>query len=404
MKSLLLTTVSNLQINHNKGNNVILDATLPIISNELIELDSSLFDITKTINILSAVNPSNFEQQKKAFFDSHFSLEPEFTYVGSKVDVFDTKRKLFNLRVEAVTDDDLAEIYFDTINSYVDKVDQFNSIGTNDFIYDSLRYYGEPTQKDIGNAKFILHLPGNLSEDSEEMLNFADIKDILVGFAQSHNLPHTLKIEENMIANALVSGTNIKLNKNAKLSVSDTNALAHHEVGVHLITTLNARQQPLRILEVGNPSNTMTQEGLAILSEYLSDNLTLKRLKILALRVIAVQSMIKEKSFRKSFLLLKEDYGASDDIAFAVCARIYRGGGFVKDYLYLQGFHKMLIAYENEANFDSLFAGKTSIDYLPQIDRLINKGFFIKPQFISTIFHQPRKLSEIKQYIAHAIK
>jgi uncharacterized protein (TIGR02421 family) len=374
------------------------------ISQELIEFDSEFYNITKTINILNAVNPTNFDQQKRAFFDSHFSIEPEFTYEGSKLDVFATKRRLLNLPLEKVVDEDLTNIYSDTIDSYLDKVDQFNSIGTHDFIYDSLRYFGEPTQKDIGNAKFILHLPGNLNEENEEILAFEEIKKILIQFAENNNLPYNLRVEENMIANALVSGNTIKLNKNAKLSVSDTNALAHHEMGVHLVTTLNARQQPLRILEIGNPLNTMTQEGLAILSEYLSDNLTIKRLKILALRVVAVQSMIKEKSFRKSFSLLKEEYGASNDIAFSVCSRIYRGGGFVKDYLYMQGFHKMLNAYENEPNFNLLFAGKTSVDYLPQISRLIDRGILHKPQYVSNIFQNPTSLSEIKQYIAHAIK
>lgn len=376
----------------------------PQISQELIEFDSEFYEITKTINILSAVNPTNFDQQKKTFFDSHFSIEPEFTYEGSKLDVFATKRRLLNLPLEKVVDEDLTEIYFDTIDSYLDKVDQFNSIGTSDFIYDSLRYFGEPTQKDIGNAKFILHLPGNLNEENEEVLVFEEIKKILVDFAESNGLPYNLKIEENMLANALISGNTLKLNKNAKLSLSDTNALAQHEIGVHLVTTLNARLQPLRILEIGNPLNTMTQEGLAILSEYLSDNLTIKRLKILALRVVAVQSMIKEKSFRKSFLMLKEEYGASNDIAFAVCSRIYRGGGFVKDYLYMQGFHKMLNAYENEPNFNLLFAGKTSIDYLPQISRLITKGILHEPQYVSDIFKNPNSLSEIKQYVAHAIR
>jgi uncharacterized protein (TIGR02421 family) len=374
------------------------------ISQELIEFDSEFYNITKTINILNAVNPTNFDQQKRTFFDSHFSIEPEFTYEGSKLDVFATKRRLLNLPLEKVVDEDLTNIYSDTIDSYLDKVDQFNSIGTHDFIYDSLRYFGEPTQKDIGNAKFILHLPGNLNEENEEILAFEEIKNILIQFAENNNLPYNLRIEENMIANALVSGNTIKLNKNAKLSVSDTNALAHHEMGVHLVTTLNARQQPLRILEIGNPLNTMTQEGLAILSEYLSDNLTIKRLKILALRVVAVQSMIKEKSFRKSFSLLKEEYGASNDIAFSVCSRIYRGGGFVKDYLYMQGFHRMLNAYENEPNFNLLFAGKTSVDYLPQISRLIDRGILHKPQYVSNIFQNPTSLSEIKQYIAHAIK
>jgi hypothetical protein len=178
---------------------------------ELIEFDSEFYNITKTINILSAVNPTNFNQQKRTFFDSHFSIEPEFTYEGSKLDVFATKRRLLNLPLEKVVDEDLTEIYSDTIDSYLDKVDQFNSIGTNDFIYDSLRYFGEPTQKDIGNAKFILHLPGNLNEENEEILAFEEIKKILIQFAENNNLPYNLRLEENMIANALVSGNTIKL-------------------------------------------------------------------------------------------------------------------------------------------------------------------------------------------------
>lgn len=375
-----------------------------VLSQELLELDAGLYEAIKGINILSAVSPSNFLQQKHAFFDSFFSIEPDFAYVGTKVDVFATKRKLFSLPLENVKDEDLHKIYFDTINSYVDKVDQFNSIGTPDFMYDSLRYFGEPTQKDLSNARFILHLPNNLAEENEDLLQVDQLTQILSDFANSNQYQYTLKLEDNMIANALVSGTTIKLNKNAKLSLSDSVALANHEIGVHLVTTLNARAQPLRILEVGNPLNTMTQEGLAILSEYLSNNLTIKRLKILALRVVAVESMLKERSFRKTFLLLREEFGADDEIAFSVCARIYRGGGFVKDYLYLQGFHKMLNAFESESDFSLLFAGKVSMDYLPQIGRLVSKGLLYNPKFISPTFTQISSLDDVKQYIAHAIK
>lgn len=374
------------------------------ITQELVAFDAALYETVKSINLLTAVNPANYQQQKQAFFDSFFSTEPDFTYIGTKVDVFATKRKLFDLPLETVNDEDLQKIYFDTINSYVDKVDQFNSIGTQAFMFDSLRYFGEPTQKDRSNARFILHLPGNLNEENETVLSLDQITQTLCDFANNNQYQYSLKIEDNMIANALVSGTTIKVNRNAKLSISDTNALAHHEIGVHLVTTLNARAQPLRILEVGNPLNTMTQEGLAILSEYLSDNLTIKRLKILALRVIAVESMIKDRSFRKTFLLLKEEYGANDELAFSITARIYRGGGFVKDYLYLQGFHKMLHAYESEADFSLLFAGKASIDYLPQISRLAAKGFIIEPKHMSPIFKQASNLDPIKQFIAHAIK
>jgi uncharacterized protein (TIGR02421 family) len=239
-----------------------------VLSQALFELDTGLYEAIKGINILSAVSPANFQEQKQAFFDSFFSIEPDFTYVGNKVDVFATKRKLFSLPLENVKDEDLHKLYFDTINSYVDKVDQFNSIGTPDFMYDSLRYFGEPTQKDLSNARFILHLPGNVTEENEALLQVDQLIQILTDFANSNQYQYTLKLEDNMIANALVSGTTVKLNKNAKLSLSDSLALANHEIGVHLVTTLNARAQPLRILEIGNPLNTMTQEGLAILSEY----------------------------------------------------------------------------------------------------------------------------------------
>ena len=77
-------------------------------------------------------------------------------------------------------------------------------------------------------------------------------------------------------------------------------ALAHHEIGVHLVTTLNGRAQPLKVLSIGCPLNTMTQEGMTILAEYLAGCLTIKRLKILALRVLAVDSMLKEKDFRQA--------------------------------------------------------------------------------------------------------
>jgi uncharacterized protein (TIGR02421 family) len=379
-------------------------AGMNVLSDDLLSFDSELHETIKKINILNAVNPIDYAQQKKQFFESRFSIEPSFSYVEHKVDVFDIKRKLFNLPLEVVKDEDLQKIYFDTINSYVDKVDQFNSIGSADFVYDSLRYFGEPTSKDIGNARFILHLPPNKDEDKEANLNFEQIKQVLSDFADTNQYDYSIKVEDNMIANALVSGTTIKVNQNASMSKSDANALAQHEIGVHLVTTLNARKQALRILEVGNPLNTMTQEGLAILSEYLSDNLSIKRLKVLALRVLAVQSMIKERSFKHTFNLLREEYAVNNELAFTITARIFRGGGFVKDYLYLQGFHKMLNAFENEPDFQLLFCGKTSIAYLPHIRRLVDKGFFVEPKFIAPIFKAPEPLNETKKYIAHAIK
>ncbi|MDD1781936.1 flavohemoglobin expression-modulating QEGLA motif protein [Enterovibrio sp. ZSDZ35] len=367
------------------------------------KLDDALFNLVNGIEILSAVSPQNYKEQKADFFKRHYSFEPTFTYKENVTNAFRLKRHLFNLPVEKVEDPDLQTIYEDVIVSYADKVDQLQSIGSNEFLYNSLRYFGEPTEKDIRNATFILHLPDS-DDDECALVDAQGIQHIMEAFAQGEGYDYQLLIDDNMIANALVSGTSVKINSCAQVPLIEANALAHHELGVHLVTTLNARAQPLKILSLGCPVNTMTQEGMAILSEYLAGHLSIKRLKILALRVLAVESMIKDKSFRTTFMMLKEQYGVERNLAFTITARVFRGGGFTKDYLYLKGFHEVLNAYEQEEGFMNLLCGKTALKHLPQINRLVEKGIFIPPKKITPSFNAPQDNDEIRRFITHAIK
>jgi uncharacterized protein (TIGR02421 family) len=373
------------------------------IKKEVIALDRNLHELVSSIEILDAISPINYKQQKAEFFDSRFTQEPNFVYKEKALDAFALKRKLFNLPVESLEDEDLVALYSGVISSYIDKIDQVASIGSSDFIYDSFRYYGEPSEKDLRNAAFVLHLPIEQKPD-ETLLSASEIEAYLRQFAVKHGYEHSVKLDDNMIANALVSGTTVKINTQAKVKKMDMDALAHHELGVHLATTLNGRNQPLRVLSLGCPANTKTQEGLAILSEYMAGCLTLGRLRHLALRVMAVKSMIKEKSFRTTFLLLKEEFNASDEQAFTITARVYRGGGFTKDYVYLRGFHEMLNAYETSTYFNNLLCGKTAIEYLPIINNLVNKGYLLPPKFITPAFATPQVSDKIQMFIAHAIK
>lgn len=377
---------------------------MPNIAEHIRSLDEELYRTVKDIDILGAVAPLNYREQKLDFFSSNFSKNPHFIYSDHTIDTFFKKRNLFNLPVETLADDDLVKLYSSVIESYVDKIDQYRSIGTADFLYDSMRYYGEPSQKDIRNANFILHLPEDVDRQDEKMLDADGIRQVMENFARHEGYQYSIRVDDNMIANALVSGTTIKINSAARVSETEVNALAHHELGVHLVTTLNGRSQPLKILSMGCPVNTMTQEGLAIFCEYLAGYMTLSRLKILALRVLAVDSMIEEKDFKATFLLLKEEYGASDEQAFTITARVYRGGGFTKDYLYLQGFHQMLNAFENRADFRCLLAGKVSLDCLGTVQRLIDKGILLAPQWVSPSILNPAENDSIKRFIAHAIK
>lgn len=370
----------------------------------ILHIDQQLCSIIKDINILEALAPSNYQQQKSEFFSSNFSKQPQFTYAEHNVDLFRKKRDLFNLPIDQLDDDDLITLYSGVIQSFADKLDQYQSIGTPQFLYDSLRYYGEPCSKDINNANFILHLPDEPEEKQQALMDAQQILAELKSFAEKHRLQYQIKLDDNMIANILVSGTLIKINSAARINRTEVYALAHHEVGVHLLTTLNARLQPLKILSLGCPVNTTTQEGLAILCEYLAGFMTLSRLKVLALRVIAVESMIDEKDFKQTFLLLKEEYQVADDLAFTITTRVYRGGGFTKDFLYLKGFRQMLNAYETQDNFNHLLCGKVSLDCIDLISRLIDKNYLIAAKHISPSILQPAKIDAVKQFVAHAIR
>lgn len=366
--------------------------------------DRQLFELVNGIDILNAVAPLNYKEQRDRFFASGFSVNPEYRYAVQEIDAFKKKRALFNLPIEDLGDEDLVALYEGVIASYVDKIDQFKSIGSPEFLYDSLRYYGEPNEKDIRNANFILHLPDDYAEQSDKLLVASEIATHLEAFAQKEGYEYSIKLDDSMIANALVSKLTVKINTAAKITETEVNALAHHELGVHLLTTLNARRQPLRILSLGCPVNTMTQEGMAIFNEYLAGCMTVSRLKILALRVLAVDSMMREKDFKKTFLFLKDQHNVEVNKAFVITARVYRGGGFTKDYLYLQGLHQILNAYEHRSDFTNLLSGKVSIEYLDLISRLIAKKYLLAPKLISPAIVNPVENDVIKQFIAHAIK
>lgn len=370
----------------------------------LLDLDQRLNEQVSGISILNAVKPLNYHEQKKQFLNCLYSIEPEFVYQQHTIDTFSVKRALFNLPIEKIKDDDLRTLYQAVVDSYVDKIDQFKSIGSSEFLYDSLRYYGEPSAKDIRNAHFVLHLPTNHETTDDALLDSSEIVALLTEFADKEGYEYQLRLDDTMIANALASGKTIKVNSAARINKTEAMALAHHELGVHLVTTLNARSQPLKLLSLGCPVNTTTQEGLAILSEYLSGHMPIKRLKILALRVLAVESMIKEKSFRRTFLLLKEQHKIEPELAFDITARVYRGGGLTKDYLYLRGFHQVLNAYEETPDFNNLLIGKTSLEFLPLITRLIDKQLLHGPQRLPPALSNPVDNESTLQFIVHAIK
>ncbi|UIP30075.1 flavohemoglobin expression-modulating QEGLA motif protein [Photobacterium sp. TLY01] len=355
----------------------VLDSKLP---KEVVLLDRQLYKFARGLNTLSYINPINLKQEKRRFLHNRDVYHPQFTYRQLDLDPYKFREQLYRLPVEDIRDAGIQSMYRKVIDQLAVRIDLLTSLGHEEFLYNSLRYYGRPDESDIANANFILHAreyaePENATISAEEaVVAFNEAAD---DYGFSCKIQGTTKL----IARAMVSGRTVKINLNSRFTQSDLYALIHHEMGVHMVTSVNAEAQPLKVLQLGLPGNTHTQEGLAILCEHLSGNFPLHRLKTLALRVVAVDMMVNKRSFNETFNTLKFDYGLSNDTAFTITTRAYRGGGFTKDYLYLRGL-KDALRLHKETDLTSLFIGKTGFEFKPLLDELIEREILQPPQYL----------------------
>ncbi|WP_440053810.1 flavohemoglobin expression-modulating QEGLA motif protein [Pseudoalteromonas sp. T1lg65] len=367
----------------------------------ILNVDSALYRLARNLDTLHYVNPTNIAQEKRRFFAKRHYL-PAFKYRPLRIDPYEFKEQLYRLPVNKIQDPVVKSLYRKVIDSYATKIELITQIGREAFLYNSLRYYGEPDFNDIKNATFLLHARETEVQPEKNIT----AEQALVRFNQAietMGLPCKVAISSKLVAKAMVdNGKRLLLvNSNAMLSELDINALIEHEIGVHLLTTLNAEAQQLKVLHLGLPGNTYTQEGLAIFREYQSGQINLTRLKVLALRVIAVNMMLKGDNFYQVFEFLVDSKILNTNEAFALTTRVFRGGGFTKDHLYLKGF-KDVVQLSTQRSLDNLYLGKTGLAHLDILDTLVEQGVFTSAKHLPDSSRDPQP-NPILSYLISSI-
>ncbi|WP_299537047.1 flavohemoglobin expression-modulating QEGLA motif protein [Ulvibacterium sp.] len=374
----------------------------------LLAIDTHLDRLVKRIELLSYVNPLNIEKEKQRFFASKYNEEPQFRYPKLKFDPYKLHRLFFSKRLDVIPDERIRKLYQDIIYYYSNMVQCIETIGQGkDFYYNSLRVYGSPTERDVQNAKFILHFADeHVSNTMEKRFTADEAKVYFQDFAKQYDFPLNIKFSTHIAADAMVSNISrtLLIKKNAKFSSNELLTLANHEIGVHLVTTFNGLMQPLKIFSNGFPKNVETQEGLAVFSEYMSGALTLKRLKELAYRVLASDSLIKGYNFSDTFDLIHNQYKLNRHEAFAITLRAHRGGGFTKDRLYLSGLQKIYKRYLREESMDELMTGKVTLEHEKDIKHLFNMGLARKITHINFAYAQNLNKNKTLDFILNNLK
>jgi uncharacterized protein (TIGR02421 family) len=375
---------------------------------DLFDIDANLHRLVKSIELLNYVNPMNIAAEKKKFFAAKYHYQPNFNYPKIRFNGYKLHRLFFSQRLERIEDASIRQLYEDIIYEYSGLIECIETIGQGrKFYFNSLKSFGTPTEKDLDNAKFILRF-----EDSKDNLDLVPRYDaeaarvVFEEFSKRYDFNYHIKISKNLSAAAMVLNNTqtLVLRKTHKYSKNQLDVLTNHEIGVHMVTTFNGLLQPLKVFSNGFPNNVETQEGLAVYAEFMSGSLTIERLKELAFRVIAVDSLIKGYQFSDTFDLLHRHYKLNRDKAFAITLRVHRGGGFTKDHLYLRGLKKVYNHAKNGKDLGVLLMGKVCMDYVPTILKLQDLGLAIPPKHYTDAYETNDNKNPNLEFILDGLK
>ena len=356
------------------------------------EIDSQLSEISNSFDFLLNVTPINIEAAWNKFKQSHFEKVPVLYYRPLPISPPIVKRKLYDIRIEKVEDPTLAFIFREKQMEMERQLTMLWDRGKPGFIYGSLQLYGRVTSELVNLSKTILKkIPPRSRESGKGHLvgaaEFAErAKGEIEYYKKMYPVFNSKVFVRDDTVGLMVSRGNLLVGKEIKIHPSRIDALLQHEVGTHIVTYFNGKSQPFQQLYSGLAGYEELQEGLAVLSEFLVGGLSRPRMRLLAGRVVAADSMISGASFLETFKELYHKYEFDQRTAFTITIRIYRGGGLVKDAIYLRGLVQLLKYLKDGGDLEPLFVGKIAADHVPVIKELqyrkVLKPAPLRPRYI----------------------
>ena len=350
-----------------------------------LKADKSLAEVSKKMSFLLRTTPVNSTQQFAKFKENNYSKNPSFSYRLIALDPELEKRTLYDIPIDKVDDPAIAYILRDKRLEIEKQLTMLEERETENFRYIGESLYG-PIQKEVlQEAHNILDQFPNGTEISQserfDCHQFASRAEEELAYYQSKFPKMKLKYEiRNDVAGIMVSETNLLISDQLFMDEGRCDALIQHEIGTHILTYCNGSRQPIQQMHAGFAGYDELQEGLAVLAEYLVGGLTVNRMRLLAGRVIAANSMVSDKSFLDTFNLLYNQYNFPDKTAYYISMRVYRGGGLTKDAVYLSGLMKLLDYLKQGGQLSTLYTGKFNFKHIDLIEELLHRQILKQPE------------------------
>jgi uncharacterized protein (TIGR02421 family) len=347
-----------------------------------LHVDAGLTQIERGLNLLLNVTPVNAAQAWADFERSSFGTAPTLRLRPLQFEPDLVRRDLYNLEIENVNDPALHALFRAKRDEISRQITALEDRDTSRFVYGSLQLYGG--------------IAAPLASAAEELLEIIPAeapcaRSVTAGaFAEAARaecdryradypgFPAHVEVRDD-VSELMVSFGRLLIPEASTFRADRVEPLVHHEVGTHVVTYQNGARQPLTLLTIGLPGYDETQEGLAVLAEYLTGGLDSRRLRVLAARVVAIAKMLDGADFLEIFESLRDEHAMPLRTAWSIAVRVVVGGGSVKDAIYLRGITRILEALAEGSSLDVLFVGKLSLDHIPLIQDLLDRGVLHAP-------------------------
>jgi uncharacterized protein (TIGR02421 family) len=372
-----------------------------------IELDGLLAETVKPIKILAALAwPPEAEVR---FLEAWRAGQPELPDVRLEPQDYSREIKVLeDLQSKCDRSHPLDNLIFKTARSYASAARMLGAIGTPAFTTHSIELYGKPDDTwklqdftALDAANFFLEKTDELLGSYVVPPTAADIPAEIFAERLQQSIDKffiedkvEVVIDPKLSSKAIAGSKRIRLRAGAFYSDLDLEQLLEHEAHIHSATMLNGkRQQNLRLLSLGAPRTTRTQEGIAVLAELMTLSLDIVRLRRIALRIKAISMALEGADFIEIFQSFLEA-GQTDEESYQSTVRCFRGGDvsgnavFTKDTVYLKGLLEVYAFLatcirENRPEFANyMFAGRLSLGDVVELAPYFEAGFIDGPHYI----------------------
>jgi uncharacterized protein (TIGR02421 family) len=364
-------------------------------------------DLQRPIRVLRLVAWG--EEVERAFFAAgarelprpEYRIAPEVAEAGAR----------FKALKAQVTGDSAIEIFLrETCEAFATAARMLAAAGTRDFYHHAVELYGRPDSLTADRRTTNLGLARHFRRVVDGVAGRAPIPspqdDLIYGAEEVVPLLEAqfarffpgqrigVELCDGIAAKAVAGVDGVRIKRGVRFSERDLAQLEYHEGQVHVATALNGRAQPIMpFIGYPSPRTTATQEGLAVLTEFLTQSTSIDRLRRLADRTLAIKMAEDGADFLQLYAFFLER-GNDEPAAYDGARRVCRGGlvaggaPFTKDVCYLDGllrvtnFLRVALVKGHLGDVPLFFAGKIAVDDVPLFGRLAREGLVRLPTYL----------------------